>query len=84
MRIVVLQTEVHKPDITTTTCVLKSINARNGNGSVIEYKTRLFLSPEEKDEVRGLYGVVYEESGLLRLSTGLMSRLMASTGTAEQ
>ncbi len=28
--------------------VLKSINARNGNGSVIEYKNEVILSPEEK------------------------------------
>ncbi len=41
-------------------------NARNGNGSVIEYKNEANSEPRRKDEhrdivARGLYGVVYEE-----------------------
>ncbi|MBF0911313.1 MAG: penicillin-binding protein 2 [Atopobiaceae bacterium] len=70
--------------------VLKSINARNGNGSVIEYKTEVILNPEEKDEhrdivARGLYGVVYEESTTQAMHwTNLDVTVCGKTGTAEQ
>jgi len=70
--------------------VLKSINARNGNGSVIEYKNEVILTPEEKDEhrdivARGLYGVVYEESASQTIHwTNLDVTVNGKTGTAEQ
>lgn len=70
--------------------VLKSVKSATGDGSVIDYKPEVILTPEETDEHydlvdRGLKGVVYEESASQASHwTNFSQTAMGKTGTAEQ
>ena len=70
--------------------VLKSINARSGNGSVIEYKNEAIIECKESDTnydivTRGLRGMVYEEDPAYTAHwTSLDVQVEGKTGTAQQ